>query len=100
MTDLYKLMENELSNSELDIADMTEILKISRAKFYYKVKKLTEENPSIFFKTYKLNRAAELITEGKQNVSETADMTGFSTLSHFSTSFKKKFGVTPSQYHK
>ena len=79
---------------------MTELLKISRTKFYYKVKGLTGENPSVFFKTYKLNRAAELITEGKHTVSEIADMTGFSTLSHFSKSFKKQFGVSPSEYGK
>ena len=71
---------------------MTELLKISRTKFYYKVKGLTGENPSVFFKTYKLNRAAKLIKEGKYTISEIADMTGFSTLSHFSTSFKKQFG--------
>lgn len=98
MTDLYRLMENELSNPELDVARMTELLRISRTKFYYKVKGLTGENPSVFFKTYKLNRAAELIKEGKYTVSEIADMTGFSTLSHFSTSFKKQFGVAPSEY--
>lgn len=100
MTDLYHLMENEISNPELDIARMTELLKISRTKFYYKVKGLTGENPSIFFKTYKLNRAAELIAEGKYTISEIADITGFSTLSHFSKSFKKQFGVSPSEYHK
>ena len=79
---------------------MTELLKISRTKFYYKVKGLTGENPSVFFKTYKLNRAAELLKEGKYTISEIADMTGFSTLSHFSTSFKKQFGVSPSEYSK
>lgn len=100
MTDLYRLMENEISNPELDIARMTELLKISRTKFYYKVKGLTGENPSVFFKTYKLNRAAELIAEGKYTVSEIADMTGFNTLSHFSKSFKKQFEVTPSEYQK
>ena len=100
MTELYHLMENELSNPELDVARMTELLKISRTKFYYKVKGLTGENPSVFFKTYYLNRAAKLIKEGKYTISEIADMTGFSTLSHFSTSFKKQFGTTPSEYSK
>ncbi len=98
MTELYQLMENELSNSELDITRMTEMLHISRTKFYYKVKGLTGENPSAFFKRYKLNRAAQLLKERKYNISEIADMTGFSTLSHFSTSFKKQFGVSPSEY--
>ena len=100
MSELYQLMEKELSNSELDVARMTEMLHISRTKFYYKVKGLTGENPSVFFKRYKLNRAAQLLGERKYNVSEIADMTGFSTLSHFSTSFKKQFGVSPSEYVK
>lgn len=38
MTDLYHLMENELSNPELDVVRMTELMHISRTKFYYKVK--------------------------------------------------------------
>lgn len=38
MTELYHLMENELSSPELDVARMTELLKISRTKFYYKGK--------------------------------------------------------------
>ena len=98
MTELYQLMEKELSNPELDIVHMTEILHISRTKFYYKVKGLTGENPSSFFKTYKLNRAAELIASGKYNVSEIADLTGFSTHSYFSKAFKKQFGIAPSEY--
>lgn len=100
ISELYALMASELSNPELDIARMTEMLKISRTKFYYRVKGLTGENPGIFFRTYKLNRAAELLAEGKHTISEIADITGFSTLSHFSKSFKKQFGVAPSDFHK
>ncbi len=98
MQELYDLMEKELANADLDIVHMTEMMKISRTKFYYKVKGLTGENPSVFFKRYKLNRAADLLKEGKYNMSEIAWMTGFNTLSHFSTSFKKQFGVPPSEY--
>lgn len=100
MDELYHMMEQELSNSELDVNKVTKLMHISRTKLYYKVKGLTGENPSIFFKTYKLNRAATLIVEGKYNISEIAYMTGFNTLSHFSTSFKKQFGCTPSEYSK
>ena len=98
MKELYELMDKELANTDLDIVQITEMMKISRTKFYYKVKGLTGENPSVFFKRYKLNRAAELLKEGKHNMSEIAWMTGFNTLSHFSTSFKKQFGVPPSEY--
>ena len=98
MDELYKLMEEELSNSELDVTRITKLLYISRTKLYYKIKGLTGETPSSFFRTYKLNRAAELLKSGKYTVSEIADKTGFSTQSHFSVVFKKQFGVTPSEY--
>lgn len=98
MTTLYELMEAELSNPELDIIHLTERMHISRSKFYYKVKGLTGETPSSFFKTYKLNRAAELLREGRHTMAEIADITGFSTPSVFSKNFKKQFGVTPSEY--
>jgi len=98
MKELYELMEKELANVDLDITRITEMMHISRTKFYYKVKGLTGENPGVFFKRYKLNRAADLLKEGRHNMSEIAYMTGFNTLSHFSTSFKKQFGVPPSEY--
>ena len=100
MEELYKLMEEELSNSELDVTRMTRMLLISRTKLYYKIKGLTGETPSNFFRTYKLNRAAELLKSGKYTVSEISDKCGFSTQSHFSVVFKKQFGVTPSEYTK
>ena len=98
MDELYQIMESELANSDIDISRITEKMKISRTKLYYKTKGLTGENPSVLFKRYKLNRAAQLLRDHKYNISEIADLTGFSTLSHFSTSFKKQFGVPPSEY--
>ena len=98
MKELYEVMESELSNSEIDIMRVTEMLHMSRTKFYYKMKGLTGEKPAVFFRTYKLNRAAELLREGTYTVSEISDMTGFSSLSYFSTAFKKQFGVTPSEF--
>lgn len=98
MTELYSLMETELSNPELNVVAIAERMCMSRTKFYYKVKGLTGENPAVFFRTYKLNRAAQFLKEGKYTMSEIADLTGFSTLSVFSKVFKNKFGVAPSNY--
>ena len=98
LKELYGLMEKELTNSEIDVNEIARLMNMSRTKFYYKVKGLTAEPPSVFFRTYKLNRAAELIKEHRYTMSEISDMTGFSSLSHFSRSFKKQFGSNPSSF--
>lgn len=98
MDEVYKLMEKHLSDMDLNVASMCEDLCISRTKFNYKLKALTGDTPNNFFKKYKLNQAAKLLREGKNNVSEVAIITGFGTLSHFSVCFKKQFGVSPSEY--
>lgn len=100
MDTLYKTMERELSNPEVNVTQLATELNLSRTKLYYKIKGLTGENPNAFFNRYKLNRAAEMLLQGGYNVSDVADMTGFKTVSHFSTLFKKQFGMTPTQYAK
>ena len=98
MKELYELMEKELDNDMLNINSITDQLHISRSKFYYKIRALTGENPNSFFKNYKLNRAKELLMDGRYNISEVADMTGFSNPSVFGRNFKARFGVTPTEW--
>ena len=98
MNQLYDIMENELSNPDINISAIAEKLKMSRTKFYHKIKGLTNEKPNTFFRKYKLNKAAEFLTSGKYNVSEVAEMTGFINHSHFTTVFKKQFNCNPSDY--
>ena len=98
LKELYALMDEELSNSEFNIGDIVDKLHISHSKFLYKVKGLTGTTPSELFKNYKLNKAAAMLREGKYNISEVSDLTGFSSLAHFSKVFKKKFGVPPSEF--
>lgn len=98
MKHLYELMEEELDNPDMDIVRMTELMNVSRSKLYYKIKALVGENPASFFRQYKLNRAAEMIREGKYNIAEISHLTGFSSPSHFTTCFKKQFGVNPTDY--
>ncbi|MBR1570871.1 MAG: response regulator [Bacteroidales bacterium] len=98
LKDLYALMDEELSNSEFNIGGIVDKMHISHSKFLYKVKGLTGVTPSELFKNYKLNKAAAMLREGKYNISEVSDLTGFSSLAHFSKVFKKKFGVPPSEF--
>ena len=93
LMDPYEVMLDRTSHIRTDRP-----FKLPASKFNYKLKGLTGETPTHFFMKYKLNKAAELLRSGKYNVSEVADLTGFGTVSHFSVSFKKHFGVNPKDY--
>lgn len=98
MDELYGWMEKRSAEQDLNVATVCRDMLISPAKFNYKIKELTGETPGIFFRKYKLNKAAAWLREGKYSISEIAVLTGFSTAAHFSVAFKKQFGVSPSEY--
>lgn len=95
---LYALLEESLTNPEMNILYFAEELGVSRTKLFYKVKALTGMTPSDFFTQYKLNRAVEYIKLDKYKIASIAEMCGFSSPSHFAALFKKQFGVLPSEY--
>ncbi len=45
-----------------------------------------------------IERAAELLREGKHNVTEAAFEVGYSSLSHFTVAFREVFGCCPGLY--
>ena len=53
-----------------------------------------------YFIALKIERAKELIAEGKMNFTEIADHLGFCSIHYFSKTFKKLTGITPSEYEK
>ena len=53
---------------------------------------------SAFIRERRLERAKELIRSGKYTITQVSDMMGFCSVTYFSTEFKKKFGMNPSDY--
>ncbi len=98
MDEVYEMMEKLSAQQDLNVNSMCRDMFISPSKFNYKIKELTGETPGIFFRKYKLNKAAQMLHDGQYSISEVAVLTGFSTAAHFSVAFKKQFGVSPSEY--
>jgi AraC-like DNA-binding protein len=48
-----------------------------------------------YLRDLRMERAAELLTEGKLNVTETSLEVGYSSLSHFTVAFRETFGCCP-----
>lgn len=94
---LYSIIDAHLSEEDFNITALGKELGMSRTSFYSKIKGLFGESPQNFFTTYRLNKARELLQSRRFTVSEVAWKVGFGSLAGFSKSFKKQFGIPPSE---
>ena len=98
MERIMKSVNRNLSNSDFNVDMLTQEVGISRAQLHRKMKELTGISTSEFIRNIRLEQAARLLREQKVNVTQVAYTVGFSNLAHFSTIFRKHFGVAPSEY--
>lgn len=98
MEKVMKVINAHLSDSDLNIDLLTKEVGISRAQLHRKMKEMTGISTSEFIRNIRLEQAARLIKENKINITQVAYSVGFNNQAHFSTVFKKYFGVTPTEY--
>ena len=92
------VIEDNLSNEDFTINDLTAEIAMSRSVFYKKLKAITQQNPHELIRDIKMKKAAELLRENKYTIAEISYMIGFSNPKYFSTAFKSFFGVSPSRF--
>jgi signal transduction histidine kinase/ligand-binding sensor domain-containing protein/DNA-binding response OmpR family regulator len=93
-----RVIEENLSNPQLDVNTLTREIGMSRALLYKKVNALTNTSVKLFIRSIRLKKAAELLARGDMNISDVAFNVGFNTLPYFSKCFQEEFGVSPSKY--
>ncbi|MCA1745111.1 MAG: response regulator, partial [Bacteroidales bacterium] len=91
------LVIENISNSDFNIDSLCREMAMSRTLFYNRLKSLTGKSPQEFIRLIRLQKAAELLKNGK-SVTETAMDCGFVNPKYFSSLFKHQFGVQPSKY--
>ena len=77
---------------------MAEDMGMSRTNMHRKIKSITGFPPSELIRSIRLRKAAKLILNKVDSVTQIAILVGFDDYSHFSKTFKKHFGVSPSSY--
>lgn len=97
MEKLNCLIDRHIATDDLDIAFMTDKMAMSHSTFYRKVKALTGMSANEYIKKAKLRQSMKLLQTGEHSISEVAMLTGFNNLGNFRESFKREFGMTPSE---
>jgi AraC-like DNA-binding protein len=71
---------------------------LSRSQLFRKISALTGVSVNELIRTFRLQRAAQLLEQKWAPVTQVAYEVGYSNLSYFSKAFKEKYGVSPSEY--
>ena len=98
MERVMKYMNEHLTDPDLNVEKLTEDVGISRAQLHRKLKEIAGVSAGEFIRNLRLEQAARLIEEGQINITQVAYSVGFSNQTHFSTVFKKHYGMSPSEY--
>ena len=98
MERVMKYMNEHLADPDLNVEKLTEDVGISRAQLHRKLKEIAGVSAGEFIRNLRLEQAARLIEEGQINITQVAYSVGFNNQTHFSTVFKKHYGMSPSEY--
>lgn len=100
MNKILDVIEVHLSEEEFSIEEISEVVGMSRAQIYRKLKALTGKSPSLFLRTIRLNKAKDMIQVKEFSISEISYKVGFSSPAYFSRCFREEFGYAPSEHSK
>ncbi|SDS49261.1 Two component regulator propeller [Mucilaginibacter mallensis] len=95
---LINLIELQLSNSDLDVDYICKEMGMSKTKLYNKIKGITGYSIGEFVRSFRLKKAANIITHEDVLLTDVMYRVGIQTQSYFTKAFKKEFGKTPSQF--
>ena len=85
---------------EIDLEALASELGMSYSRFRNLFRKHTGSSPRKYQLDIRMNRAMELLRESERNVSEIAEVLGFSSVYYFSRLFKQRTGKTPVEFRR
>lgn len=98
MERVMKVINENIANSTLNVEQLATEVGMSRAQLYRRMKDITGLSASDFIRDQRLRQAAKLLKKQKSTVTQIAYAVGFTSQAHFSTMFKRLYGMSPTEY--
>lgn len=100
ITQVNEILDENLSNPSFGVYELAEEMGMSRRQLLRKMKKHTGGNINSYIRNLRLERGADLLCRGTDNISEVAYAVGFKYPAHFTAQFHEKYGLVPKDFRK
>lgn len=98
MDRIFKIIEGNISNSELSARMIAEQLGISTRVMYRKLESITDQKLLHIIKDIRMSMATKLLSSSKLTIDEIMYRVGYDNRSTFYRNFKESYGITPKDY--
>ena len=95
----YAYLE-EHYHEAISVSDLCDALAISQSYLFRAINNIAHISPSAFIHKFKMIQAERLLKGTNISIENIATELGYSNIYYFSTTFKKTFGISPSNYRK
>ena len=95
----YAYLEDHYHEA-ISVSDLCNALAISQSYLFRAINNIAHISPSAFIHKYKMIQAEKLLKGTNISIENIAIELGYSNIYYFSTTFKKTFGISPSNYRK
>lgn len=93
-----KIINENIADPNFNVEQLAEVLLMSRSSLHRRIKSITNMPPLDFIRQIRLQKAAQLIHEGKFRINEICYLVGINTPSYFIKLFQQQYGMTPKEY--
>lgn len=93
---LMNVVEANFEDEDFSVEQLSDEMGMSRSQLHRKLQALTNESCSQFIRTFRLQRAMDMLKKKHASVSEIAFKVGFASHSYFNKCFLQQYGCTPS----
>jgi signal transduction histidine kinase/ligand-binding sensor domain-containing protein/DNA-binding response OmpR family regulator len=93
-----KIIETQLVDEQFSVEKLANEMNMSVSQLNRKLNALVDQPPGQLIRSFRLQRASDLLKQNAGTVAEICYKVGFNDQAYFSRAFKKQFGCSPSEY--
>lgn len=98
MERVMAVINENIGNPDFNIETLCDRLAISRVHLHRKMKNMVGMSSGEFIRNLRFKQACRLLKKKDLDITQIAYAVGFTNPAHFATTFKKYFGLTPTEY--